>query len=349
MESPDSLLQGLLKCYSPSTRERGASEYLVQQMGSLGFDRAFVDESGSAVGILGDGERQIVLLGHIDTVPGYIEVVERAGKLYGRGSVDAKGPLATFTAAAARAGRQPNWQIVVIGAVEEEAASSKGAHFARSQYQPELCVIGEPSRWDHITLGYKGRLLLDYHFSRTITHTARKDRSAPEQAVTFWNELNAEIAVVNADREKAFDQILSSLRSIHSSEDGFREDVTMTVGFRLPMDVSPDAMRARVLAHADGAKIEFRGEEPAYKCDPRSPLVRLFNNAIRDAGGKPGYLYKTGTSDMNVVGPVWSCPLLAYGPGNSTLDHTPEEHIELEEYHRAIEVVTGVLCSLSSL
>src|SRR5439155_4091142 len=127
--------------------------------GLAGFDCAFVHDASNAVGILGDGPREIVLLGHIDTVPGYIPVKVVDGKLYGRGSVDAKGPLATFAAAAAAAGCQPGWRIIVIGAVEEEAITSKGARYALTQYRPEMCVIGEPSQWDRVTLGYKGRLL----------------------------------------------------------------------------------------------------------------------------------------------------------------------------------------------
>ena len=46
---------------------------------------------------------------------------------------------------------------------------------------------------------------------------------------------------------------------------------------------------------------------------------------------------------MNVVGPVWNCPILAYGPGNSALDHTPDEHIDLDEYLLAVQVLSGVL------
>jgi LysW-gamma-L-lysine carboxypeptidase len=46
---------------------------------------------------------------------------------------------------------------------------------------------------------------------------------------------------------------------------------------------------------------------------------------------------------MNVVGPVWQCPIAAYGPGDSTLDHTPEERLGLIEYGRAIRVLTNVL------
>jgi len=43
---------------------------------------------------------------------------------------------------------------------------------------------------------------------------------------------------------------------------------------------------------------------------------------------------------------VWNCPILAYGPGDSALDHTPHEHIDLREYHRGIAVLTRVLKEL---
>jgi LysW-gamma-L-lysine carboxypeptidase len=49
---------------------------------------------------------------------------------------------------------------------------------------------------------------------------------------------------------------------------------------------------------------------------------------------------------MNVVGPIWNCPIVAYGPGDSALDHTPEEHIVLKEYQRGIAVLSRVLQNL---
>ncbi|MBK7319597.1 hypothetical protein [Candidatus Villigracilis affinis] len=67
-------LIGLVSQYSPSGQERGAVEWLVARMKALGFDDAFVDEAGNAVGVMGKGTKQVVLLGHIDTVPGEISV-----------------------------------------------------------------------------------------------------------------------------------------------------------------------------------------------------------------------------------------------------------------------------------
>ena len=46
---------------------------------------------------------------------------------------------------------------------------------------------------------------------------------------------------------------------------------------------------------------------------------------------------------MNIVGPAWGCPIVAYGPGDSQLDHTPDERIVIEEYLQAIEILQTVL------
>ena len=132
----EQLLHDLVAIPSPSRREQEASQFLVDWMNEHGYNQAYVDEVGNAVGIIGEGEREIVLLGHIDTFPGFPEVCIRERKLYGRGSVDAKGSLSTFAISACQAQLKQNVRVVVIGAVEEEAATSKGARYAVTQFNP---------------------------------------------------------------------------------------------------------------------------------------------------------------------------------------------------------------------
>ena len=75
-------LIGLVSHYSPSGDEQKAVLYLLERMRSLGIENTFQDEVGNAIGILGRGPKQIVLLGHIDTVPGEIPVRVEKGILY---------------------------------------------------------------------------------------------------------------------------------------------------------------------------------------------------------------------------------------------------------------------------
>jgi len=48
------------------------------------------------------------------------------------------------------------------------------------------------------------------------------------------------------------------------------------------------------------------------------------------------------------VGPAWNCPIAAYGPGDSALDHTPDERIEIDEYLRSIRVLTTAIGSIAA-
>src|SRR5215216_5480010 len=127
MSQFDTLI-GLVSRYSPSGQEHEAVQWLVGRMKSLGYDEAFIDEAGNAVGMKGQGPKQVLLLGHIDTVAGQIKVEQDDISLYGRGSVDAKGPLACFVDAVAQLSAKEGWQFVVIGAVDEERESD-GARF----------------------------------------------------------------------------------------------------------------------------------------------------------------------------------------------------------------------------
>ena len=389
------LIRGLVAIPSVSRQEEEASRWLVAQMTALGYDRAFVDEAGNAVGEIGvaDAEQVIVLLGHIDTVPGAIPVrIEEAPmgpNLYGRGSVDAKGPLATFVAAVARVGAawaaEHGVKVVVVGAVEEEAATSKGARFIRQRFDgvqepaPTVCIIGEPSGWQRVTLGYKGRLLVEMTVRQPMAHTAGPDAGVATVAVDLWNWTAAYAECFNVAKSRAFEQLSPSLRGLHTDVTEQLEDrVTALIGVRLPLDYDAAALaRAVVGWAAERAGVElsapaslpeaadlrvavagpqlaidlcFRGHEQAWRSERDPLLVRSFLGAIREIAPqeRPSFVVKTGTSDMNVVAPVWRCPVVAYGPGDSSLDHTPHEHLDLTEYWQAVLVLEQTLRNLGA-
>jgi LysW-gamma-L-lysine carboxypeptidase len=232
---------GLVARYSPSGQEREAVEWLVGRMKSLGYDDAFIDEAGSAIGVIGQGSKQIVLLGHIDTVPGEIKVERdtQSVLLYGRGSVDAKGPLACFVDAVAQVGVREGWQFVVIGAVEEERESD-GARFVAAQYQPDFAIIGEPNQWDRVALGYKGSAWANIIISRRQVHTASGEKTAAEVAVEAWLKIKAYVDAFNADKQKNFDKLLLTLRGVNSDANDFEQSAQLRVGVRLPVDVTPE-------------------------------------------------------------------------------------------------------------
>ena len=340
-----SFLEALLAIPSPSGSEDAVACYLVEQMAALGF-RSYRDGAGNAVGRIGDPQagRKIVLLGHMDTVSGHVPLRREGGRIYGRGAVDAKGPLAAFVLAAAQAAPQvEDLELVGIGAVEEESRS-RGAHYlAETMEAPDFAIIGEPSGWQGITLGYKGTLVVEYHLARSRGHTASAWAAPAQDAVAFWNRLMAHAEEVNGGAEGRFDTLAPALRAIHSFGDGLQEGVEMTLALRLPPGCDVEDLKGRLDSWREGAALTFPYYEPAFRADKHNPLVRSLLRAIRAEGGRPRFKLKTGTADMNVVGPAWGCPIVAYGPGDSHLDHTPNEHIEIEEFLRGVGVLTRAL------
>ncbi len=359
-------LIGLVSQYSPSGQERGAVEWLVARMKLLDYDDAFVDEAGNAVGVMGKGARQVVLLGHIDTVPGEIKVTLTPpsplaplplgeGNLYGRGSVDAKGPLASFVDAVAKVGAKDGWQFVVIGAIEEER-NSEGARFVATQYKPDFAIIGEPNQWDRMALGYKGSAWANVTVKRGQAHTASGEETAAEAAVEVWLKIKAYVDSFNADKPKVFDKLLLTLRGMDSDSNDFEQWARLKVGVRLPVEVSPEDWYAKLNeiisdSHLEGdchLNVEPVGFAiPAWGCEKNTQLVRSFLSGIRSQGGEPRFVYKTGTADLNIVAPVWKCPAVVYGPGDSALDHTPNEHINLDDYQKAVSVLSAALEKLT--
>ncbi len=348
MSAAAELLREMIAVPSPSGGEAALAHLLVERMSALGFD-AHVDGAGNAVGVRrgpdepGAQARELVLLGHMDTVPGNVPQRTEGDLIWGRGAVDAKGPLCAFVRAVGSVEPAPGVTLTVVGAVEEEAPTSRGARFVARRPAPEACIIGEPSGWDAVTVGYKGALRVEYRAEQPGGHGAGPLPAVAERATAFWEAARAWCAEHDAGRERLFERVLPSLRAIRTSSDGLTDVVEASFGFRLPPDFDVERLRAFLAERAEGAELRFHGHEVAWTSPRTTPLARALLGSIRAAGGEARAKHKTGTSDMNVLGPVWGCPIVAYGPGDSTLDHTPNEHLSIAELERSIEVLRGAL------
>jgi LysW-gamma-L-lysine carboxypeptidase len=341
------LLEAMLRIPSVSGQEGDLADFLVARMREWGLD-ATVDGAGNVVGMVGDSAMEVVLLGHMDTVPGDIPVRVQDGRLYGRGAVDAKGPLAAFIAAAARlqeAGDVP-LRLTVIGCVEEEVPSSRGAHYVLPRYRPDLCIVGEPSGWEGITVGYKGTLRAVMRIEQGARHTAHAEATVAERVCYKWVRITEAAAAFNEGRARAFDRLLPALVNIRSGSDGRTDWAELDVNLRLPPDIGPEAARTWLASQAPECELTLHSAVDAWSGSRTTPLHRALARAIREVGGTPRFLLKTGTADLNLAAPAWGCPALAYGPGDASLDHTPGEHILLDEYLRSIAILSNALRAL---
>jgi LysW-gamma-L-lysine carboxypeptidase len=340
------LVRGLVAIPSLPRHEGEAVEWLVARMAERGF-RASVDDAGNAVGEIGDGPRHVVLLGHIDTVPGEIPVRIEDGELVGRGAVDAKGPLAAFVAAATTP--VPGVRVTVVGAVEEESPTSAGARHRATLLAPDWCVIGEPSGWDAVTVAYKGRLALRIALQRQARHGAAPGPTAPEEALALWEVIHA-AAELRTPGQSGFAKLDCRLEGITGgASDGLVERAELRVGYRIPPGITTRELESEVHKVVKGyegetrVSVETLGSEEPARTLRSTPVARAFVAAIAGAGGEATFKVKTGTSDMNILAPAWGCPMVAYGPGDSRYDHTPMERLSLADYTRSIAVLRSVL------
>ena len=337
------LLRRMVDIPSPSGGEAKLAYFVADTVTELGLT-ATVDEVGNLIARTGTGVGPTVLmLGHLDTVDDPVPVALRDGRLYGRGAVDAKGPLAAMLSAAARRRDFPG-TLIVAGAVEEETPGSRGAvHLRGTLDRPDAVLIGEPSGWSGIVLGYKGKLDVEYQVRRPATHPTNPAAKATEVAAEFWRD--ASEAIGPHASHAAFDRPAVTLCAMA----GDATEAALEVSYRLPPGFDTEALLDRLHGATRGGQLTVLNAVPAARTDRGDPVVRALAAGIRRAGASPRLVLKTATSDMNTVAEAWRVPMAAYGPGDSRLDHSATEHLALDDYHRAIAVLGCALDDLARL
>ncbi len=344
------LLSGLVAIPSVSGAEAAAAAWLAAAMRARGLSAA-LDAAGNVVGVAepvaAPRAGDLYCLGHVDTVPGFWPPRTAGGRLTGRGASDAKGPLAAFVAAAARArasGRLRR-RVWVLGAVEEEGSSRGAHHLAATLPAPAFLVVGEPSGAGRVVLGYRGRLQATLAVRQPARHSSRRDPTAAERALALWPAVQA-LAAELGPGPGEFGAVGAHLVAVEHSGDGLTDTGRLRLDFRLPPPVPPGLLAGRLRALDPAAELTVEGAQAAVTVPRQGPLPAAFARAIRATGPPVGWLRRLGSSDLNVVLPAWGCPAVVYGPGDSALDHTPEESIALADYGRAITVLTEVLLTL---
>lgn len=337
------LLRGMLEIPSSSYQERALADFLAEALLSLGFE-AHIDGVGNVIGVIERGNGPtVMLLGHLDTVPGHLPVRSDDGRLYGRGAVDAKGPLAAMICAAASAVGFPG-RIVVIGVVEEETPNSRGAMAIRTTHdRPDALIVGEPSGWSSVVLGYKGKLDLRYTVKCPATHPSNPAPKASELAIGCWNAL-VELLGPDAGHER-FSRPGATLCQINADLTSATADLSV----RMPPGFDVDGLVRELRDRMPAGNLDVLNSVAACRTGRATPVVRALASGVRQLHAQPRLMVKTATSDMNTLAEVWDIPMATYGPGDSKLDHSDDEHIVLSDYLRGIDVLSVAISELAHL
>jgi [amino group carrier protein]-lysine/ornithine hydrolase len=331
------LLRGMLEIPSPSHREMALGRYLARSMRTLGFTSDF-DMAGNVIGEIGSADRPtVMLLSHMDTCPGDLPVRSADGRLYGRGAASAKGPLAAMICAASGAAGFPG-KVVVIGVVEKETPYPRGAMTIRAACDcPDALIIGEPTGWSNVVLGYSGRMRLRYSVRCRRDHPGSLLPTATELAVGCFNAAT-ELLRPQADRD-SFDQPSARLVPIREG----RTFVDAELSIRTPPGFDRETFVSQLRARLTAGDLTVVDAVTACRTSEDDPVVRVLGKGIRQHHGEPVMKVEAATSDMNRLAEAWSVPMASYGPGDSAVSHTDDEHVLLADYLQTIAVLRTAL------
>jgi acetylornithine deacetylase len=274
------------------------------------------------------GNPAVTLSTHMDTVPPFFPSSEDAESIWGRGSCDAKGIIASMTAAAEKLLGEGVKNFALLFVVGEERNSAGAAVAALASRGSRYLVNGEPTE-NKLALASKGTMRLEVVAHGRMAHSAYPELG--ESAI-----------------EKLLDA-MDAIRRVPLPEDALLGRCTMNIGTisggRAP-NVIPDLAKAEILVRLVGdpspirdaftAAVAGRVELNEVLCIPAMRFVNV--------DGLPTTVVSF-TTDVPMFGRSWGEPLLL-GPGSIHVAHTSEERIAKKDLADAVEIYAKVVKKL---
>ena len=353
------LLEESLKIYSPSGQEKEFSDFLFNTVTNYGFLNIKRDSANNVIGEIGEGGPVLLLCGHMDTVPGLINVEIKDNVIYGRGASDAKSSLISMLIAASSFKDKLKTGKIIFAAVTDEEGTGAGIReLIKGNIKPDYAIFGEPSGIDKITVGYKGRFSVKFSCNTPSVHASAPWMSSNSIELLFklWNSLKNKIET-NVDNH--YQQVTSCLTQI---DGGIADNVMpgkcdLICDIRYPFNYDSDI----IISNLDKIVSEFNAKNhiysyeiidstPAFESSKSSIVSRAVSRAIiKKLNSKPKFVNKTGTGDMNLLGNQMNIPVITYGPGNPHLSHTSDEHIMIDEFLTSIDIYQNSIENIFNL
>jgi LysW-gamma-L-lysine carboxypeptidase len=346
-------LKGSLRIYSPCGNETEMQLYLTDLLRKYGFSST-VDSVGNVISTIGREKPNLLLCGHMDTVPGLLKVHEEEGWIFGRGAVDAKSSLIAMLFAFFGLGKTKDLGgSISFAAVVDEEGSSKGVNHliqSRQAISADYAIFGEPAGINIVTLGYRGAIPAKLTVRTPEVHSSSPwmSQNAIEVAMRIFDLLKKHWEYPK--EVKYTDRVTLCLTQIsggraHNISPGM---CTAHIDFRVPFgkttrEVWEEAneLVSKNIAKISGVEVELVHSETTepYEASLGSPIVNAVSRSIFEiTHKKASFVRKTGTGDMNNFALALGVPTITYGPGNTKLSHTSNEGIEIGEFQTSIQV-----------
>lgn len=367
--------QSLVRERSLSGQERAVVELILAEMRALGFDRAWADVNGSAIGMVEGASTGPTLLldGHCDTVgiapgshwtrdPFGAEIED--GCLYGRGVADMKGALAAMLHAAASVDRaRLAGRVVVSATVVEEVMEGVSLRAVMDAVRPDYVVIGEATELA-LNRGGRGRAEIQLETLGQPAHS-----SSPQLGI---NAVHRMLPVVSAIERLPLQQhpivgeallVLTDIISDpYPGHSVVPSRCRVTYDRRLLPGETPESVLGAIMSLPEAAQADLvatlaegehatytgqmlRGQKffPAWILEESHPLVESASRGLQAAGLAPRLgAYRFCTNAAYSAG-VAGVPTVGFGPGSEGDAHVVDERLELRALIAAARGYRGII------
>lgn len=299
-------------------------------------------------------DRRLVLGGHTDTVPANDNMGARidGDRLYGLGSTDMKGGIATMLELA-RTVDEPAVDLTYVFYAREEVAVIHNGLLEIERNNPELlagdvALLGEPTL-GALEAGCQGTLRVEVTLRGERAHTAR-----PWMGQNAIHRLGAVLALVDAyeARRPVVDgcEYREALQVVHVEGGVAGNVVPDSAMVRINHRFAPDRSSTEAVEHVrqviapalgDGDTVEVTDLSPAARPGLGDPLIAaLVERNGLEVRAKLGWTDVAFFAERGV-------PASNFGPGDATIAHTQGEYLErqwLVDTHAALRdlVINGV-------
>ncbi|HEY3247514.1 MAG TPA: YgeY family selenium metabolism-linked hydrolase [bacterium] len=354
----------LVRVQSPSGQEAGVARLVEDEMTKLGFT-VHVDSWGNVLGSLDAGSGPCVLVdAHMDTVGvtrpeewSYNPWGERRGeRLYGRGAMDMKGPLAAAVYGISLLKEQlQRGKVVVSASVAEELVEGPALIYVAEQVHPDYVVICEATSLK-IARGQRGRMEVKVDVFGRPTHSSRPDlgvnaaqamvdvvRALRDMPCPRHNVLGEGILVLTDVKSEPYPGLSVVPDFCAATFDrrtlpGETEDEVLNQ-VRAAMDraLSGSGASGRATIAEDdfltytGQRVTAPNFAPAWFFDDTAEIVRAAGTGLAQVGIAPELThYAFCTNGSGSAGRLHT-PTIGFGPGNEELAHRVDEYVEVTQ------------------
>lgn len=338
-----------------------------EEMRKLGFDDVYVDQYGSIVGRIGDGEKIILYDSHLDTVgigdPAQwpwdpFEGKVEDGLLFARGALDEKGSTPGMIYGLKIAhdlGLLDGYTAYYLGNIEEWCDGIACQAFVEWEgIKPDFVVIGEPTNMK-VYRGHKGRVELEVVAKGKSAHAA--SNYLGDNAIYKMLPFIASVAELN-DRLPS-DEFLgpgritvTRVNSVSPSDNAVPDECRVFIDRRTTFgetkegiieavkELVPEEQRADFSVEEliydepshTGAVFRYEKYFPAWAIEEDHPLVAAGKAAVQALWGRQE---AAGKWDFSTNGNYWcgkiGIPSIGFGPGNEIYAHAVNEHVPLAD------------------